>query len=127
SKPHVNVGTIGHVEHGKTTLTAAITKVLTEEGKSKAIAFDEIDKALQAKGILPSGQEIAVKRLAGGSGQGDLEFKNEVLLLTRLQHRNLVKLLSFCNEGDGEILVYEHVPNSSLDHFIFGKPWHDQL
>ena len=78
-------------------------------------------------GILPSGQEIAVKRLAGGSGQGDLEFKNEVLLLTRLQHRNLVKLLGFCNEGDEEILVYEHVPNSSLDQFIFGKPWHDQL
>ncbi|KAG2259013.1 hypothetical protein Bca52824_078307 [Brassica carinata] len=48
NKPHVNVGTIGHVEHGKTTLTAAITKVLTEEGKAKAIAFDEIDKALQA-------------------------------------------------------------------------------
>ncbi|CAF1830382.1 unnamed protein product [Brassica oleracea var. botrytis] len=47
-KPHVNVGTIGHVEHGKTTLTAAITKVLAEEGKAKAIAFDEIDKALQA-------------------------------------------------------------------------------
>ncbi|CAA7054336.1 unnamed protein product [Microthlaspi erraticum] len=73
------------------------------------------------KGILPSGQEIAVKRLAGGSGQGDLEFKNEVLLLTRLQHRNLVKLLGFCNEGGEEILVYEHVPNSSLDHFIFDE------
>ncbi|KAL5701658.1 hypothetical protein ACHQM5_026973 [Ranunculus cassubicifolius] len=45
TKPHVNVGTIGHVDHGKTTLTAAITKVLAEEGKAKAIAFDEIDKA----------------------------------------------------------------------------------
>ncbi|KAG2327484.1 hypothetical protein Bca52824_010212 [Brassica carinata] len=51
-KPHVNVGTIGHVEHGKTTLTAAITKVLAEEGKAKAIAFDEIDKALQANVLL---------------------------------------------------------------------------
>ncbi|KAL1196352.1 Cysteine-rich receptor-like protein kinase 36 [Cardamine amara subsp. amara] len=73
------------------------------------------------KGILQNGQEIAVKRLAGGSGQGDLEFKNEVLLLTRLQHRNLVKLLGFCNEGNEEILVYEHVPNLSLDHFIFDE------
>ncbi|KAG6400769.1 hypothetical protein SASPL_137612 [Salvia splendens] len=48
-KPHVNVGTIGHVDHGKTTLTAAITKVLAEEGKAKAIAFDEIDKAPEEK------------------------------------------------------------------------------
>ncbi|KAL6564298.1 hypothetical protein OROMI_015748 [Orobanche minor] len=44
-KPHVNVGTIGHVDHGKTTLTAAITKVLSEEGRAKAVAFNEIDKA----------------------------------------------------------------------------------
>ncbi|CAG7866205.1 unnamed protein product, partial [Brassica rapa] len=48
SKPNVNVGTIGNVEHGNTTLTAAIIKVLAEEEKAKAIAFDEIDKALQA-------------------------------------------------------------------------------
>ncbi|XP_038985813.1 elongation factor Tu, mitochondrial-like isoform X8 [Phoenix dactylifera] len=49
TKPHVNVGTIGHVDHGKTTLTAAITKVLSEEGKAKAVAFDEIDKAPEEK------------------------------------------------------------------------------
>ncbi|KAG2330630.1 hypothetical protein Bca52824_001810 [Brassica carinata] len=73
------------------------------------------------KGILPCGKDIAVKRLARGSGQGDLEFRNEVLLLTRLQHRNLVKLLGYCNEGGEEILVYELVSNSSLDHFIFGE------
>jgi elongation factor Tu len=45
SKPHCNIGTIGHVDHGKTTLTAAITKVLAEQGSSKAVAFDQIDKA----------------------------------------------------------------------------------
>ncbi|KAL3647911.1 hypothetical protein CASFOL_008879 [Castilleja foliolosa] len=49
TKPHVNVGTIGHVDHGKTTLTAAITKVLSEGGNAKAVAFDEIDKAPEEK------------------------------------------------------------------------------
>ncbi|KAF2610297.1 hypothetical protein F2Q70_00009299 [Brassica cretica] len=72
------------------------------------------------KGTLLNGKEIAVKRLARGS-EGDIEFRNEVLLLTRLQHKNLVKLLGFCNEGDEEILVYEFVSHSSLDRFIFGK------
>ncbi|HVR07123.1 MAG TPA: GTP-binding protein, partial [Thermoanaerobaculia bacterium] len=45
SKPHVNVGTIGHVDHGKTTLTAAITKVLAAKGWAHFVAFDQIDKA----------------------------------------------------------------------------------
>ena len=49
SKPHVNVGTIGHVDHGKTTLTAAITKVLADKGFAKHVAYDEIDKAPEEK------------------------------------------------------------------------------
>ena len=49
TKPHVNVGTIGHVDHGKTTLTAAITKVLSKEGKAKEVKFDEIDNAPEEK------------------------------------------------------------------------------
>ncbi|KAJ4905724.1 Cysteine-rich receptor-like protein kinase 40 [Raphanus sativus] len=72
------------------------------------------------KGILLNGKEIAVKRLTRGS-EGGIEFRNEVSILTRLEHKNLVKLLGFCNEGDEEILVYEFVPNSSLDRFIFGE------
>jgi len=53
TKPHVNVGTIGHVDHGKTTLTSAITKVLAEQGKSKAMAYEDIDKSPEerARGI----------------------------------------------------------------------------
>ena len=49
SKPHCNIGTIGHVDHGKTTLTAAITKVLAESGGATAIAYDQIDKAPEEK------------------------------------------------------------------------------
>ena len=48
-KPHANVGTIGHVDHGKTTLTAAITKVLSEKGGAEFIAYDQIDKAPEEK------------------------------------------------------------------------------
>ena len=53
TKPHCNVGTIGHVDHGKTTLTAAITKVLAEAGGATFIPFDQIDKAPgeKARGI----------------------------------------------------------------------------
>ena len=49
SKPHVNIGTIGHVDHGKTTLTAAITKVLADAGTSEAVSFDQIDNAPEEK------------------------------------------------------------------------------
>ncbi|XP_047339692.1 cysteine-rich receptor-like protein kinase 15 [Impatiens glandulifera] len=116
TKPQVDGDDIANVESLQ--YDFKIIKAATQNF-SAANKLGEGGFGIVYKGMLPNGQEIAVKRLSDSSGQGDQEFKNEMVLVARLQHRNLVRLLGFCIKGQEKILVYEFVPNTSLDRFLF--------
>ncbi|GBG73570.1 hypothetical protein CBR_g16914 [Chara braunii] len=73
------------------------------------------------KGVLRDGEEVAIKRLDKESQQGDREFSTEVALLLRLHHRNLVNLVGFCTEGPEQMLVYEYMPNGTLNEHLNGS------
>lgn len=71
------------------------------------------------QGILPDSEEIVVKRLSNNSTQGVEELKNELALVAKLKHKNLVRLVGVCLDQQERLLVYEFVPNCSLDLILF--------
>ncbi|XBH96098.1 hypothetical protein VPH35_086558 [Triticum aestivum] len=74
-------------------------------------------------GVLPrSGAEVAVKVVSHGSRQGLQEFVSEIVSMSRLRHRNLVQLLHYCRRRGELLLVYDYMPNGSLDQHLFGHP-----
>nr|XP_034898562.1 cysteine-rich receptor-like protein kinase 10 isoform X2 [Populus alba] len=90
------------------------TKQFSDENKLGQGGFGPV-----YRGTLEDGKEVAVKRLSRTSGQGQREFLNEVVLIARLQHRNLVRLLGCCLEKNEKLLIYEYMPNKSLDVILF--------
>ncbi|KAL0345234.1 UNVERIFIED_CONTAM: Proline-rich receptor-like protein kinase PERK1 [Sesamum radiatum] len=73
------------------------------------------------RGVLPNGKEVAVKQLKAGSGQGEREFQAEVEIISRVHHKHLVSLVGYCSTGTQRMLVYEFVPNNTLEFHLHGK------
>ncbi|KAK7361043.1 hypothetical protein VNO77_03069 [Canavalia gladiata] len=93
------------------------TNNFAEEGKLGEGGFGGVYKGL----IVNSNLEVAVKRISKGSKQGKKEYMSEVRVISRLRHRNLVQLIGWCHEQGELLLVYEYMPNGSLDSHLFGN------
>ncbi|KAG5235234.1 G-type lectin S-receptor serine/threonine-protein kinase [Salix suchowensis] len=106
------------LEYFKLSTITAATNNFSPANKLGQGGFGSVYKL---RGLLANGQEVAVKRLSRSSGQGTEEFKNEVMVIAKLQHRNLVKLLGYCIQNEEQMLIYEYLPNKSLDWFLFDE------
>ncbi|XP_028767785.1 putative receptor-like protein kinase At4g00960 [Neltuma alba] len=120
-KSAIDIGKVDSLQYDFSTIEAATNK-FSADNKLGEGGFGPV-----YKGTLANGLEIAVKRLSRESGQVVQEFKNEVEVVAKLQHRNLVRLLGFCVQGQENILVYEYFPNKSLDHILFEPEKQKQL
>ncbi|KAF5774407.1 putative protein kinase RLK-Pelle-DLSV family [Helianthus annuus] len=92
------------------------TNNFSDENKLGKVGFGPV-----YKGKLSDGREVAIKRLSRTSRQGLVEFKNELILIAKLQHTNLVRVLGCCIHGEAKMLIYEYMPNKSLDFFLFDE------
>jgi len=91
------------------------------EGFSKHNILGEGGFGCVYKGKLNDGKLVAVKQLKVGSGQGDREFKAEVEIISRVHHRHLVSLVGYCIADSERLLIYEYVPNQTLEHHLHGE------
>ncbi|XP_074268914.1 G-type lectin S-receptor-like serine/threonine-protein kinase At1g11300 [Silene latifolia] len=119
---------LDHLKHGDHKNQRKLEELPLIDFKDLAVATDNFNDNQMLgqggfgqvyKGLLGDGREIAVKRLSAASSQGVQEFTNEVIVISRLQHKNLVSLIGFCVEGEEKLLVYEYMPNKSLSAFLF--------
>lgn len=113
---------------------------ITYTGSAKIYTLNDVEKAtnnfdssrilgeggfgLVYRGVLNDGRDVAVKILKRDDGRGGREFLAEVDMLSRLHHRNLVKLIGICIEKQTRCLVYELVPNGSVESHLHGKQKH---
>uniref|UniRef100_R7W3K2 Cysteine-rich receptor-like protein kinase 25 n=1 Tax=Aegilops tauschii TaxID=37682 RepID=R7W3K2_AEGTA len=121
SEDGTDMGSSESLLYHLSTLRAA-TDNFSEENKLGEGGFGPV-----YKGVLRDGQEIAVKRLSKTSQQGLVEMRNEVVLVAKLQHKNLVRLLGCCIQEEEMLLVYEFLPNRSLDKILFDPARRQEL
>jgi len=118
-KQHLQSATNMDYGNGKTIFTYE-DLVNATEGFSDANFLGQGGFGYVHKGVLPSGEKVAIKQLKIGSGQGEREFQAEVAIISRVHHKHLVSLVGYCTSGLQRMLVYEFVPNNTLEFHLHG-------